>query len=81
VRDLVGGEGDLGVLEEALREEIGERVVFFVEGEGGGVGNACDAAPLAYRAEWVSEEGRETYASRLSARLSAGRRRGGRARI
>jgi hypothetical protein len=48
VRDLVGGKGDLGVLEEALREQVGERVVFFVEGEGRGVWDACDATLLAY---------------------------------
>lgn len=42
--DFVSGEGDLGVLEEALREEVAERVVFLVEGEDGSVGHACSGS-------------------------------------
>jgi hypothetical protein len=41
VGHLVGGEHDGVVLEEALREEVAERVVLLVEGEDGGVGDAC----------------------------------------
>jgi hypothetical protein len=41
VGHFVRGEHDGGVLEEALREEVAERVVFFVEGEDGGIGDAC----------------------------------------
>jgi len=41
VGHFVGGEHDGGVLEEPLREEVAERVVFFVEGEDGRVGDAC----------------------------------------
>jgi hypothetical protein len=41
VRDLVGREGDGRILEETLREEVGEGVVLLVEGEDGSVGNAC----------------------------------------
>lgn len=41
MRDLVGGEHDGGVFEEALREQVAEGVVFFVEGEYGGVWDAC----------------------------------------
>jgi hypothetical protein len=37
---FVRGEHDGGVLEEALREEVAERVVFFVEGEDGCIGDA-----------------------------------------
>lgn len=40
VRDFVCGEGDVGVLEEALGEEVCEGVVFLVEGEDGSVGDA-----------------------------------------
>jgi hypothetical protein len=39
--DLVGGEDNVVVLEEALREEVAKRVVFLVEGEDTGVGDAC----------------------------------------
>ena len=46
VRDLVGGEDDVVVLEQALREQVAERVVLLVEGEDGGVGDAC--------ASWIS---------------------------
>jgi hypothetical protein len=35
------------VLEEALGEQIAERVVFLVEGENGCVGDACCAVELA----------------------------------
>jgi hypothetical protein len=41
--DFVRGEDNVVVLEEALREEVAERVVFLVEGEDGRVGNACCA--------------------------------------
>jgi hypothetical protein len=41
MRDLVCGEHDGRVLQEPLREEVAERVVFFVEGEDGCVGDAC----------------------------------------
>lgn len=41
VRDLVGGEDDVVVLEEALGDKVTERVVFAVEGEDGCVGDAC----------------------------------------
>lgn len=41
VRNLVCGEVDVRVLEEALRDQIAEGVVFFVEGEDLGVGNLC----------------------------------------
>lgn len=40
VRDLVCGKSDVRVLEEALGEEIRESVVFLVEGEDGGIGDA-----------------------------------------
>lgn len=40
VRYFVGGEDDVIVLEEALREKVAERVVLFVEGKDSGVGNA-----------------------------------------
>ena len=43
VRDFVGGEGDAGVFEKALGEEIRESVVLFVEREYGGVGNAWES--------------------------------------
>jgi hypothetical protein len=46
VGDFVRGEHDGGVLEEALREEVAERVVFFVECEDGRVGDACSALVL-----------------------------------
>jgi hypothetical protein len=39
--DLVCGEDDVVILEEALREEVAEGVVFLVEGEDGGIGNTC----------------------------------------
>lgn len=39
VGNLVGGEDDVLVLEEALGEEVAERVVFLVEREDGCVGN------------------------------------------
>jgi hypothetical protein len=39
--DLVCGEDNEVILEEALGEEIAKRVVFLVEGEDGGVGDAC----------------------------------------
>ena len=41
VGDFVRREDDVVVLEEALGEEVAERVIFFVEGEDGGVGDAC----------------------------------------
>lgn len=37
VRDFVRGENNVLVLEQALREEVAERVVFLVEGEDCGV--------------------------------------------
>lgn len=40
MRDLVCCEDDVVILEEALREEVAERVVLFVEGEDCGVGDA-----------------------------------------
>jgi hypothetical protein len=40
MRDLVRGEDNVVVLEEALRQEIAERVVFLVKGEDGRVGDA-----------------------------------------
>lgn len=46
VRDFVRGEHDGGVLEETLREEVAEGVVFFVEGEDGGVRDAWCALVL-----------------------------------
>lgn len=39
--NLVGGEDNLIVLEEALREEVAERVVLLVECEDGRIGDAC----------------------------------------
>lgn len=54
VGHFVGGEHDGGVLEEPLREEVAERVVFFVEGEDGRVGDAC-----ARVVSWWVEGGRE----------------------
>jgi hypothetical protein len=42
VRHLVRGEKDVWVFEEALGEQVTEGVVFFVEGEDGGVGDAWD---------------------------------------
>jgi hypothetical protein len=47
VRNLVCGEDNVVVLEEALGEEVAERVVFFVKGEDGGIGDAWCG--------WVSE--------------------------
>lgn len=44
--DFVRGEHDGGVLEETLREEVAEGVVFFVEGEDGGVRDAWCALVL-----------------------------------
>lgn len=44
MRDFVGGEVDVGVLVQALGEEVAERVVFLVEGEDSGVGDACGCA-------------------------------------
>lgn len=41
VRDLVGGEGDVLHAVELVAEEVGERVVFFVESELSGVGDLC----------------------------------------
>jgi hypothetical protein len=41
VRNLVGGEDNVLVLEEALGNEVAERVVFAVEGEDGRVRDAC----------------------------------------
>jgi hypothetical protein len=41
VRDLVSGEGDLWVLEETLREHVGEGVVFLVEPEDESVRDLC----------------------------------------
>lgn len=41
VGNLVCGEDDVLVLEEALGDEVAERVVFAVEGEDCGVGDAC----------------------------------------
>jgi hypothetical protein len=41
VGNLVCGEDDIVVLEEALGDQVAERVVFFVEGEDGRVGDAC----------------------------------------
>ena len=48
MRHLVCGEHDGGVLEKALREEVAERVVFFVEGEDCGVRDA-------WVGKWVSD--------------------------
>lgn len=39
--DLVRREDNVVVLEQALGKQVAERVVFFVEGEDGRVGNAC----------------------------------------
>jgi hypothetical protein len=47
VGNLVGSEHNGRVLEEALGEQIAERVVFLVEGENGCVGDACCAVELA----------------------------------
>ena len=40
---LVGGECYVRVCEEAGSEEVAEGVVFFVEGEDGGVWRTCDS--------------------------------------
>lgn len=40
VRDLVAGEEDVGGFDEFGAQEVAQRVVFFVEGEKGGVGDA-----------------------------------------
>jgi hypothetical protein len=76
--DLVCGEDDVVILEEALREEVAEGVVFLVEGEDGGIGNACCVVELV-------DEGiksvRAAYEFLLCTRLWTGRRRAGRARI
>jgi len=42
VRHLVRGEEDARVLEQARAQEVGERVVFFFEEEGAGVGDAWE---------------------------------------
>lgn len=39
--DLVGGEGDMVILVQARGEEVAEGVVFFVEGEDGGILDSC----------------------------------------
>jgi hypothetical protein len=40
MRDFVCGEDDVVILEEALGNQVTERVVFFVEGEDASVGDA-----------------------------------------
>ncbi len=41
MRDFVGGEEDVWGFEELRAEEVAEGVVFFVEGEDCGRGDAC----------------------------------------
>lgn len=40
VGDFVCGEDNVVIFEEALRDQVAERVIFFVEGEDTGVGDA-----------------------------------------
>lgn len=40
MRDLVAGEGNAAVLQETSADEVAEGVVFLVEGEDGGGGDA-----------------------------------------
>lgn len=40
MRDFVGGKDNVFVLEEGASQKVRKRVVFFVEGECGGVGGA-----------------------------------------
>jgi hypothetical protein len=77
MRDLVRGEDNVVVLEEALRQEIAERVVFLVKGEDGRVGDTCCGAGsvVAHR-----EGLRGAYGFPPCIRPWTGRRRGGKAR-
>ena len=53
MRHFVCGEEDSGVLEQALCEQVPEGVIFFVEGEDGGVGDAWGGRGLV----WARNEG------------------------
>ena len=56
VRDFVGGEEDVGRLCEFGAEEVGEGVIFLVEGEDSCVGDTCVI--------WTVREGRERVRGR-----------------
>ena len=43
MRSLVGGEEDVGRLDEVMAEEVAECVIFFVQGEEGSVGYALES--------------------------------------
>jgi hypothetical protein len=82
VGHFVRGEHDGGIFEEALREEIAERVVFFVEGEDGCVGDAWLGGGGVSKSDNVQGQvGDCTYVSQLSPQLCSVRRLAGRARI
>ena len=44
MRDFVGGEGDVRCFEQLCAQQVTEGVVFFVEGEEGGVCDLCVCA-------------------------------------
>lgn len=57
VRDLVGGVDDVRRLDELGAQQVGEGVVFFVEGEHGGVWDAlCTSVGFSSFAEWDTHE-------------------------
>ena len=56
VRDFVGGEEDVGRLCEFGAEEVGEGVIFLVEGEDSCVGDTCVI--------WTVREGRKEVQGR-----------------
>jgi hypothetical protein len=77
MRDLVCGEDNVVVLEEALRQQVAERVVFLVEGEDGRVRDAyCGLGSVIAHGGGL----RGAYGSPPCVRPWTGRRRGGRAR-
>jgi hypothetical protein len=80
VGDLVGGEDDVVVLEEALREKVAEGVVLLIEREDGGVGDACWFVSIFVTTEGGAGAG-ATYESPLCVRPWTDRRQEGTARI
>lgn len=53
VRDFVGGEEDLGRLDEACAEEVAESVVFLVKSEDCGIGHAYSVLGTMQCKGWI----------------------------
>jgi hypothetical protein len=77
--NLVGGEDDVVVLEEALRKEIAKGMILLVEREDGGVGDPC-CMRWSVISSWRGTQC-ATYESPPWSRPSADPRLAGRARI